>query len=205
MPFIPTADTARVAVEMRLDGQEIINTLWFTLFGGFTLETLDQLAAIVAVEWGDNIMPQLSEDLSLVAVTATDQESATAPSFTEVIAPPVAGGIEAESEPNSVAACVTFLTSQRGRGGRGRNYLAGVPSVAVVNNTLASTFMNNIIAAYEEMNTVWAAQSFNHAIVSFQEEGAPTFIAGVPKLVTGYRFADATVDSQRRRLPGRGQ
>jgi len=190
---------------MRLDDQEIVNTMWFTYFAGFDLALLQQLAEELAALWEAEIMPALSFNLTLVAVTATDQETSTSPSYVHVVSPAVGGGQAQESASNNVAACVTFLTAQRGRGGRGRNYLAGIPEDSLDQNTLSPTFMSAIISGYEAIGTALAALSFNHAIVSFQQEGAPAFTGGVPKLVTGYRFADNVVDSQRRRLPGRGQ
>lgn len=204
MPFVPTLDTAKVAVIQSLDNQQVINTMWFTYFSGWTEELLQDLAEAVHNGWETRMLPLLSDDLTLREVTATDMESETGPSVSFIVTPFPAGGIVGTSMPNNVAACVTFLTAGRGRSARGRNYLAGITGDAATNNTMNSNFMGDVIDAYAGLKNDLAALGFNHAVVSFQNDGVPRS-AGLPQTVTGYRFADATLDSQRRRLPGRGE
>jgi hypothetical protein len=76
---------------------------------------------------------------------------------------------------------------------------------SVSNNTLNATFVSNLIAAYESlMDAATFTDDWSWIVYSRFENGDPrpeALIAPVDAVV----FTDRTIDSQRRRLPGRGR
>ncbi len=204
MAFIPTADEVKVDVNFLLFGQQVDNTLWFKFRDGEpTLTDLMNLATAVNGYWASTFMPLLTIDLTLTGCEVTGQWDLTAPSVAQPITP-VAGAITSAGLPGNVAFVITFLTGSRGRSARGRNYVSGIYEAAVVGNTILDTLANNLVAAYDgilaetSLDTDW-----EWGVVSHFTGGAPR-AAGLHQPIIGCRYADFFVDSQRRRLTGRG-
>lgn len=203
MPFIPVLSTAMVELFMRLDGQRIENTLYFRKADAYEAEDLATLASDVVNWYTDSVLPNLSSDLSLVAVKATSLESATAPAIEFTSGLPQSGGSGDASVSNNVTLVVKFLTAGRGRSSRGRNYVPGLPITQVAQNTVNSTRAGLILDGYTALLDVGVITEGIHSVVSRFEDGDPREF-GIAQHVTGYGLTDFTVDSQRRRLPGRG-
>jgi len=147
MPFIPVPDVAQVRLEGVMDNQLTINDLYFQISGGgINAAGLDNLCVNVADWWTLNVVNLLSEDFASVRVTAIDLSSQTGPLGSAPAA--ATGGVAVEAVPNNVAACVSFRTDQRGRSGRGRNYVPGLPGSKVALNTLDSGFISDLVSAY---------------------------------------------------------
>ncbi len=211
MAFIPVADTVLVEVRMQLDSQKIENTLYFHRTGGFTIGQATSLGNALLLWWTNFYAVPVSLQLTLREIFITDLSSATG--FTVTIpapAPAPAGNVNFESEPNAVAIAVSFRTGLRGRSFRGRNYVSGLPGDAVLQNTVQATPLANLAAAYEQLFTVAAAEGVDWAVVSrfsgvdVDKKPIPR-AAGVVTLISAVLIVDPTVDSQRRRAPGRGQ
>lgn len=150
MPFIPVPDVAQVRLEGVVDGQITINDLYFQISGGgINAAGLANLATNIADWWSLNIIGLLSQDWSSTRVSAIDLTTATGP--TGESAHVEAGGEASEAAPNNVAMCVSFRTAQRGRSGRGRNYVPGIPNSKITLNTLDSGFVTLIVAGYQAM------------------------------------------------------
>jgi hypothetical protein len=148
MAFQPTPDVAGVRLQGVMDGQLTINDLYFQISGGgINAAGLVNLATNVADWWTLNVVPLLSEDFASVRVVCVDLGSDIGPIGEAPAA--ATGGVAVEAVPNNVAACVSFRTAQRGRSGRGRNYVPGIPGSQVALNTLQPTFITNLVAAYE--------------------------------------------------------
>lgn len=203
MPFIPTIGAALVAVNYDWHGQKCNNTLWFIGDGSaLDVTALTSLAGMVQDYWVDAIMPQLSSEISYrgCIAYAQDSESAPAVASTGVNVP---GGVVIPSVPNSVTWAIKFTTAGRGKSSRGRNYIPGIPATAVEDNTVDGAFATNMVTAYSGLIDEAAANSFTWVIVSHFSLGLPR-VAGVYLTVSGVGFSDLIIDSQRRRLPGRG-
>lgn len=203
MAFIPTPDAVRCAIRGTLFGQDVINTLWFSIVGGGIDQQLcEDLAAEVAGWWSASMLVELSDDYELQDVTATSQDSETAPSVVHVVGG--APGIGLSSEPGNVCLTVKFSTANRGRSGRGRNYVSGIPDNHVTGNLVSSTFANNVVGVYDLLrtnpllsgNALWI-------VCSLYTNGAPR-AQGFKQAINAVSVADLNVDSQRRRLTGRG-
>lgn len=211
MPFIPVPETVEAEIRMSLDGQHIENTLYFTKIGGVTLAEAVALAGDLLIWWNTSYAVPLSSQLSLREVYMTDLETATGYTHTQPApAPAPVGDVDFESEPNSVALCVSFRTNLRGRSFRGRNYVSGLPGNGVLQNTVEPATVAGIVSAYEDLLGVASAAGVEWCVVSrfsgVDGDGKPIPRAnGIATAITSVLAVDPTVDNQRRRLPGRGQ
>jgi hypothetical protein len=138
-------------------------------------------------------------------VYLTDLSSQTAPTVTVVPGTNVLGSGTADPLPNNVALCVSFRTEGRGRSARGRNYISGHAETSLSGNTFNATVSNGIRDAYEELlDATTYTGSWTWVVLSRFEDGVAR-AAGLVQPVTAVVLTDTTVDSQRRRLPGRGR
>lgn len=204
MAFIPVANTAEVSILMLLDNQQIENTLWFEFPSNPDTAMLEDLCQAVIDWWTAEIAPYLSFEVSLRGVRAVSMNSSTAPTAELTPASPVTGGINSSSQPGNVAWSVQFKTAARGRSARGRNYIPGIPASQLASmNTVASAWATNIVNGYLEILGTTYDFGADWVITSRFSGGSPRS-SGVNTQVTSVSYADLYVDSQRRRLPGRG-
>lgn len=203
MAFIPVPNVAQVNIRSTLDGQRIENTLYFKHLSAWSGVELANLASLVRAWWTTGPRAQLSSGLVLREVYAVDLTSANGATATDAVTNDPGGPDTAFRVPNSVALCVSFRTAQRGRSYRGRNYVAGWTVDSVTGNTFNSTKANAIKDAYEDLLVGLNDGEYQWVIASRYANGQPR-TTGVWSYVTAVTLVDLTVDSQRRRLPGRG-
>lgn len=205
MPFTPVPDTIQMELRHLLDGQMVENTLYFrNNNGAWGDQEAATFAQTIGAWYAGGPLDQLSQDLTLREVYITDLSSVSGFTVTVPLVPPTPGGVAEESMSNNVAVCVSFRTAFRGRSFRGRNYLAGIPIGAVLHNTLTTGFVNAINDAYGDLQSIVNAVGVEWVVVSRYSGGVlrPT---GIATPVQAAFLTDTTVDSQRRRLPGRGR
>lgn len=203
MAYIPVPDVAGVRLEGKMDGQLTINDLYFQISGGgINAAGLVNLAVNVADWWTLNVIPLLSRDCSSVRVVAVDLGAADGPAGE---APAAAdGGVDIEAVPNNVAACVSFRTAQRGRSGRGRNYISGVPGSLVDLNTLDAGFITNLVNAYLLMVGAGTfLPGWQWVVVSRYTANAPR-VSGLAIPITSVTMVTSSVRSMRSREVGHG-
>lgn len=204
MAFIETPNTAKVAVHYTLFDQQIINTLWFELQGenvwsGASLNTLCE----DVWEWaGSYLLAILSSDIALTLVDAVDQ-SAPASFYGSYSNTAVNGEIASQSMPTGTCLTIKFASDLTGRNYRGRNYVSGLPTNGVTDNQVFASFAADLEAAYTALPTVLTVPDCFHVIASHYFNNAPR-AAGVTVNVQDYIVVDRNLDSQRRRLTGRG-
>jgi hypothetical protein len=204
MAFIPVADT--VLAELRFDyfGQKIENTLYFRKLGGSSVAQAIGLMNDLLVWWTSLLSNYLSEDISLRELNVTDLSSASGYSVSQAAPTPnPTGQVVASGLPGNVAICVSFRTPNRGRSFRGRNYVAGLAETQVTGNTLDATRVAGILGSYQGIPSSIVSSAWDWVVVSRFSGGAPR-AAGVATDVTSVVIVDDFVDSQRRRLTGRG-
>lgn len=80
----------------------------------------------------------------------------------------------------------------------------GLCESQVDDSHVKATHLTAIKNALVNLAGLLAAGGFNWNVVSFIEDGAPRVGGPISFGVTGILFVDDVVDSQRRRLPGRG-
>lgn len=205
MAFVPAPQTIQAEMRFLWSTQRVENVLYFQGSGGVTTTLMQTLGNNLIGWWNTNRKPTASTQLQLVEVYLTDLTTETSPTVSVVTGLPSAGANAAESMPFNVSLCMSFRTNGRGRASRGRNYLLGLTEGDTVGNTVASTFTSPALTAY---NALIGAGTFTPGlqwcVVSRQFHGVDRATALVQP-ITSVLFVDTVVDSQRRRLPGRGK
>jgi hypothetical protein len=108
--------------------------------------------------------------------------------------------------PNNVAIVMSLKTGLRGKSFRGRIYHVGLSDAVVTANAVTTVQRDALVAGYSLLTTFAGATGeaiFNLVVLSYYASSVlrPTPIATPVTSVT----SDGIVDSQRRRLPGRGR
>lgn len=210
MAFVPVPNTIQVEALFLLDGQRIENTLYFERTGGWNVtqisEWLEQVQTIIQEE----LLPLLSSSIQFIELVARLLDAASSIGFSLPINPPINGGLGVESMPNNVSYTVSFKTGLTGRSFRGRNYISGLGVDSVASNTIAAAtrtglleYFDVLLAAANANATPWVVVSRYSGIDPDTGKPIPR-VTGVTTPVTSVTTYDLTVDSQRRRLPGRG-
>lgn len=203
MAFIPVPDTVLIEIRGLWNSQQVENTLYFEKDSAVNETDLVSLTQQVIDWWQVELSPYMSIAFILNEVKGTLLDSDTAPTYTNSIPGGSTGEATTEVLPGNVAACITFRTAGRGRSSRGRNYLAGLTVEFVNGNLFTVGYTGGVSAAYATLASVVTGLDFRHVVVSRYNNNAPR-VTGETFPVTSWSFTDLNVDSQRRRLNGRG-
>jgi hypothetical protein len=211
MPFVPVPDTVMVEAVFELHGQVVENTYYFVSAVPWTEVNITSLLDELRIVITSTLLPLLSSAITLVRMVGTLLDAADALKIVMAVPAGAAGGQASAGLPNNSAYVVTFNTTGRGRSGRGRNYISGLCTVQETDaNTVTSAFRTGLLAFYSELKAAASEIAATMVVVSrfsgVDADGKPIpRTVGVTKAITSFTTADLTLDSQRRRLPGRGQ
>ena len=210
MPFVPALNTVLVEIRMLWDGQRVENTLYFSSGSPPEPGAMATLGNNIIAWWQENIAPLTSTGVILREVVVTDLTSDIGPQVTQVPSGVLAGLVSDESLPNSTTLAVSFRTANRGRSFRGRNYFVGLTDGQVNGNNVLSTLADDLVTAYDLLNAtpfqptwVWSVVSRYSGVDPVTGDPLPREDAVVTPILT-VLVTDLVVDTQRRRLPGRG-
>jgi hypothetical protein len=210
MAFIPAPNTAQVNIRYLYAGQQIENTLYFHKGSAFSGTDLQDLADSVNDHWASDVMIDLSNALQMTSVYVVDLTTASSGVATHTESHTGSNSGSAAT-PGNVAFCLKFTTASRGRSFRGRIYLPGIPigyesTPGILNQSDADTLLEDVQGA---IGQIVADTGLTHVVVS-RYSGVDVNGDPIPRAtalstpVTGYSYTDRNSDSQRRRLPGRG-
>lgn len=205
MPFIPVPNTASVECIYEWDNQIVENTLYYTL--GTATPDLSDLTALVEAVSGfirSGLLPLMADTITLLRLVGRVLETLDGIQYISTTGLPQDGASTAESMPNNVAACISLRTGLAGRSFRGRNYVPGLTIANIDHNQLNPSSLAAIVDVYTALIAPVPASAWNMSIVSRFTAGAAR-AEGIATPVTQVVFVDNIVDSQRRRLPGRGR
>jgi hypothetical protein len=207
MPFQVAPGCAEFSFNQRLHGQRVQNniTLWSPGLV-WTSEDLTTAANALYGWFGGTVMANLSYELTLVEVVGKYLGMESGPIGTRAPAEAMAGLGGDQSSPANVTACISFRTGLSGRSYRGRNYIAGIQEEDTSGSRFAAALLTGLQSAYEALGDVLTglANPAQHVVLSRYALGSLRPEA-IPTAVLSYLFVDDAVDSQRRRLIGRGQ
>jgi len=194
-PIIPNA--VKVTVKGELFGQLNMN-VWHVRTAGLpNFIELGIINGIFQVGYAE-LMAPLSAAYTINEITSVYIGDADSPENTLVINPPQAGGqAAAPSSPSNVCLCVSLRSGFGGRSNRGRKYFSGIPEGQVADNIIAEVVCTGVIDGVISL------------IAALQDNATPMAIASYTNLtlvdVVTALCVDFFVDSQRRRLTGRGR
>lgn len=204
MAFIPVPDVVQVDLVYTLDTQIIENVLHYKPVGLPVVDSMVELGEELISWWSTTGKVQCPDEVSLINVKVTDLATNFAPSINVGTGLPIAGTLSGAPLPNNCSLCVTKRTVFRGRSFRGRIYHPALTETDVTANAVSAGRVNAIIAAYEDlMFFTLVEDTWSLGVVSRYSEGEPR-VEGIFTPVVALT-TDGMVDSQRRRLPGRGQ
>jgi len=202
MAFIPVPGCLQAELRYTLFGQRIENVLYFEASRP-DQPAMAALALALQAWWVDEIAPFVSVQLVLNEIYITDLTTDSGQTYSGIIAGGSGGEISDNALPGNVALCVSFRTANRGRSYRGRNYVPGLAETSVAGNTVEPTVVNGLQSGYGALISAAAGAGYPWVVASRYSGGDPR-PAGILTRVTGARVVDPYVDSQRRRLTGRG-
>ena len=203
MAFIPTVNAVRTDVQCVSANQQIHNVLWFIQNTTWQQADREALNTALVAWWTTYMKPIYPGTVALAQLTTVNQENQSAPSSTLVVSPMISGTAGGAASANSSCSVATLRTSLRGRAYRGRLYLGPLPNAQLTDSitfslgqaTLVITAMNALISAVTTLGATWV-------VVSKQFNKIKRSV-GWAEPVTAVSV-DQYVDSQRRRLGGRG-
>jgi len=201
--FVPVPNTAQINVVYEQDGQEVENVLYYTKTTTPTLEDLGALVDVVNAYIRDTLIPILATTIKLVRTVGVLLDVIDGLQVINTTGLPASGGDANPALPNSVAFCISVRTANRGRSFRGRNYIPGLAEDLVTGNTVHSSTAAGLVSIWDGLTAIAGDDGWARTVVSRVNAGVPRTV-GVATPVTNVLAVDNTVDSQRRRLPGRG-
>jgi len=120
--------------------------------------------------------------------------------------PTVAGG-NGSGLDNSMTLSIQRIIAERYKGGHPRIYTPGIPAGELVDvNHVGTSWVNDVIAALNTLTSDLLADPNVFTPIALRTTGSGcTQTTPCQKIILGYRAVNNVVDSQRRRLPGRGR
>lgn len=204
MEYIPAPNCASVQMIFSVLGQRVENVYHVRNFSPYLTEDLLLLGNWFIGWWTGNFQEWTPPEVSLVMVVCTALDTQTSPSIEVTLGLPAVGeGIAYTVAPTNVTCSVRWTTGHRGRSYRGRTFHVGLAKEFITGNTINSTPIGYLQAGYGVLINEENLLPGGLVILSKYANKAPREEA-VATPVTGV-FVDNTVDSQRRRLPGRGR
>ena len=201
--FVPVPDTGEFHLMFTYQGQVCQNVLHTHQHEAYTAPGLADVTAIMISWWIDTMAGLVSDQLQLDRIEAFSLESIDAVSFVDIAGLPHVGTLDEQVMPGNVTVAVKLGTGQRGRSYRGRIYHLGLTIGAVENSKLTPTAIIALTGAYAALVDTLGTAGHDLAVVSKFSGGAPR-TTGIATAVNSVSI-DPSVDSQRRRLPGRGR
>jgi len=203
MPFQPVPNTVQCDVIFMLFGQFVENVIHVEVPAGVDAPTIQDCANEVGNWVEDTLLPALSQDITFLRVEAKNLSIEAGGEAVYNAAPGTVGGGAVSSEPGNVAFCVSLRTAQSGRSYRGRKYVAGIATSQRVGNTVLPAYGQALADAFNTLITVLEGFAKVLVIVSRIQDGIE-LVTAVTTPVTSAVATNFDLDSQRRRLNGRG-
>lgn len=204
MRFTKIPRTVQANIVMSYFGETVENTFYFTDDTDFTLAEFGLLGETFAQWVGDVwaygfVSTLLFDHVTLRDLTVADSYIADYP-ITVTATPATGAGM-----PGNVSLAIARKSIYAGRSKRGRIYLVGLSEAFVTGNTVDSTFIADHVGFLNGLDEYLAdaAVPFLSSIVSRINVGGIT-PTGTSTLIFRWEAVDGNVDSQRRRLAGRG-
>lgn len=198
--YIPVPDTARVDMVYSGPGGLAENVYHVFSADPITPEVLELIGDTFS-GWEENTAKGIrSVNARLTFVKVTDLSSETGAVFSGPQS--IEGTVNSQILPSNVTLSIKFNGNARGRSANGRHYWIGLTESEVLGDTVADTTVDDIINAYNTLQGTLVGNGLTLVNVSYCHDGAWR-TQGLVTNVLSFS-SDGIVDSQRRRLLGRG-
>lgn len=207
MPQLPPVpSTSRVVLNWLWDGQRCANVLHFTNPSGPEAPDAPVVGNAIRNAFNGNLASHVPTNLTLTSILVTQLPAGSGPTveFTGFL--PVSGSSASPSMPNHVSVASKFNTGLRGRSYRGRAFNVGLTEATVTGNNIEAVHRDRLNAFWTALLSIAGGiggATYKLAVVSYYANKtlrATPVVTAVTNVST-----DLIVDSQRRRLPGRGR
>lgn len=202
MPFQPAENVVSADMFFTWQGQQVMNKLHF-LMDPITPQGMADLAEEVYLWWANNLSTLVSSTVLLREVAVADLTTQDGGTASYVNSPLVGGSNVNESCTNNTAITVSLKTAGRGRSRRGRIYHIGLTENNIADNRVSQVALDALLVAYAKLRDPAVISAGQLVVLSRWFNGDKREVASAAT-VTSMAFTDQVVDSQRRRLPGRG-
>ena len=203
MAFQPAPDCAKVALVHTHITSQLVNVFHFRRTDQWGIPELDNLLTAVSTAWVNDVMIHLSGNTLFLRAEGRGLRAQFDVSSELVLAQPVSGGRPGEGLPGNVTFAVTHLTGLTGRSNRGRTYFGGLAEADVNGDYFATARANGLRDGLSSVRSAASQAGWTMVVLSraLNKQIRPQAVA-IP--IIGFRYRDLFVDSQRRRLTGRG-
>ena len=204
MPFVPVPNTAKFSVVFDRGTEAMVNVFHFDRTGTWGLSELTSGAQTV-LDWArTSLMPLLHNHVILNRVEARGLRAQE--DVTVVVRPATAvtGGRALDLTPGNVAFAVTHVTGFTGRSARGRTFFGGLSEQDVVGDRIVIGHANALTATLITLLNVMLSSNWRMVVVSYRTNRQAR-TQGFVYPIQSFKYTDTILDSQRRRLPGRGR
>jgi len=163
---------------------------------------MNSIGGIFASWENTSAKPIRSTNTAWTSAVITSQEFEAAPGIEYTTGAPIVGTDGGGAMPGNVTVAVRWITALRGRSYRGRTFHIGLTRTACSQDILLPTNAGFLKSCYDALIAALAAESFQLVVASYRHENAPRATGLASPIVTS--VVEGTLDSQRRRLSGRG-
>lgn len=200
-PNAPTV--AKATMIFKEDTRAFENIFHFHKPTAWNVLELTQLATDLISWWNLNYKTAATADVSLTEVQTRKLDPADPLAADVPVTPPIQGTQPGQDVPADATMTMSWRTGKAGRRYRGRNYAVGLPELLrTTDDRMGSTYVNGLagIAAALIHSILTAGE-----LVVFHAPGdVPSTFDNTWDVVTT-AVIENILDSQRRRLPGRGR
>lgn len=203
MAFIPVPNVVQTELLYTWQGQECATILAYVSASPWNISKCEELGDGLEDAIQNGMRGFMSNTLQFNGIRFVDLSDQNGFVFDYVTGFPKTGALTGASMPNNVACVVTKRTPLRGRSFRGRIYMPGLTEDNVTANAIAGSLVTAYISFWNAcLSFPLTADEALLCVVSRQSNNAPR-TTGLATVVTHFT-CDGIIDSQRRRLPGRG-
>lgn len=203
-PFIPVPNVFKVQLIYSLFNQRCENVFFVRSGTGISNAASDRIKDVFAAWWTNTYRNQLGNSVSLILIITDAMDAANGQHREYTTGWTAAGGLGNSCLPGGTTTAVKHASGVRGRSYRGRSYVCGIATGDVSNGLISAARRDGYAAAFNTLRTNLAADAGpdEFVVVSFMSNGVWRNQGTVTPVVSS--SAHQNIDSQRRRLIGRG-
>lgn len=204
MEFVPIPSTVKVELLFSWDGQRCENVFHVRTPNTINELELDEIQGLFYLWYSTYLYGKQSNAVSSLGMVLSDASDQFG--VKKEYAPGIVyqGGHSATpSLPNNVTVSMKWNTGLRGRSYRGRTYHIGLCESMVTGNNLAGAEPAAFIGVYAQLISTLDGAGKELVVASKFQGNAPRVTGVATTILTC--TTDGVIDSQRRRLPGRGR
>ena len=203
MPFQPAPEIVQVEMRFTQEGQKLENVYHVARDDSDSPAARLAVAAFFYDWWVAEMQPLVAAEVTLREIFCTDLSTEAGGTSTFVPTTTTGGANVNGPMPLNVTLAVSARTSKSGRSYRGRSYFVGLTRNVVAGSLVTGAAVAAIQAAYNALQSTYIEQG-QLVVLSRRHAGDLRPVAlGEP--ITTWVVVDNAVDSQRRRLLGRGE